>query len=40
MVDAVVVTAVYYFEEIKNELMQLGFDNIISLRTLVEIITD
>lgn len=40
LVDAVVVTAVYYFEEIKNELMQLGFDNIISLRTLVEIITD
>ena len=35
-VDAVVVTAVYYFDEIKDELMQMGFDNVISLRTLVE----
>lgn len=40
LVDAVVVTAVYYFEEIKKELMQLGFNNVISLRTLVEISVD
>ncbi len=36
-VDAVVVTAVYYFNEIEEELSQMGYQNIISLRTLLEI---
>ncbi len=35
-VDAVVVTAVYYFDEIKEELSQMGYRNIISFRTLLE----
>lgn len=35
-VDAVVVTAVYYFEDIEEELSQMGYDNIVSLRTLLE----
>lgn len=35
-VDAVVVTAVYYFQEIERELLQMGYQNIISLRTLLE----
>ena len=35
-VDAVVVTAVYYFDEIRRELQGMGFANIISLRTLLE----
>lgn len=35
-VDAVVVTAVYYFDEIKKELSQMGYQNIISFRTLLE----
>lgn len=35
-VDAVVVTAVYYFDEIKESLMEMGFENIISLRELLE----
>ncbi len=35
-VDAVVVTAVYYFDEIRRDLREMGFDNIISLRTLLE----
>lgn len=36
-VDAVVVTAIYYFSDIKEELSQLGFEHIISLRELLEI---
>lgn len=35
-VDVVVVTAVYYFDEISRELSQMGYQNIISLRTLLE----
>ena len=35
-VNAVIVTAVYYFEEIKEELSQMGYRNIISFRTLLE----
>lgn len=35
-VDAVVVTAVYYFDEIKEELSKMGYRNIISFRTLLE----
>lgn len=35
-VDAVVVTAVYYFDEIKQELEKMGFENVISFRDLVE----
>ncbi len=36
-VDAIVVTAVYYFDEIEKELLQMGYQNIISFRTLLEI---
>lgn len=36
-VDAVVVTAVYYFDEIEKELSQMGYQNIISFRNLLEI---
>ncbi len=36
-VDAVVVTAVYYFDEIEKDLSQMGYQNIISLRNLLEI---
>lgn len=35
-VDVIVVTAVYYFDEIKEELLQMGYQNIISFRTLLE----
>lgn len=35
-VEAVVVTAVYYFHEIEKELMEMGFHNIVSLRDLVK----
>ena len=35
-VDAIIVTAIYYFDEIKKELCQLGYKNIISLQKLVE----
>lgn len=35
-VDAVVVTAVYYFDEIREELSKMGYQNIISFRTLLE----
>ena len=35
-VDAVIVTAIYYYDEIKNELEKLGFVNVISLRDLVD----
>lgn len=35
-VDAVVVTAVYYFDEIEEELSQMGYENVISLRMLLE----
>lgn len=34
--DAVIVTAVYYFDEITNTLSGMGFKNIISLQTLLE----
>lgn len=34
-VDAVIVTAVYYYTEIKKELLQLGFNNIISFNELI-----
>ena len=34
-VDAVVVTAVYYFHEIEKELIEMGFHNIVSLRDLM-----
>lgn len=35
-VDAIVVTAVYYFDEIKKELSQMGYQNVISFRKLLE----
>ena len=35
-VDAVIVTAVYYFEEIKQELTETGYQNVISMRMLLE----
>ncbi|MDE6662374.1 MAG: PIG-L family deacetylase [Lachnospiraceae bacterium] len=35
-VDAIVVTAVYYFDEIEKELLQMGYKNIISFRNLLE----
>ena len=35
-VDAVIVTAVYYFDDIKDALSEMGFENVISLRTLFE----
>jgi hypothetical protein len=35
-VDAVVVTAVAYYDKIKEELEKLGYDNILSLRDIVE----
>jgi len=35
-VDAIVVTAVYYFAEIEKELLQMGYQNIISFRELLE----
>ena len=34
--DAVIVTAVYYFDEIEKELLENGYKNIISFRTLLE----
>ncbi len=34
--DAVIVTAVYYFDEIEKELSQMGYQNMISFRTLLE----
>lgn len=34
--DAVIVTAVYYFDDIRNALSEMGFENVISLRTLLE----
>ncbi|MDR7813500.1 PIG-L deacetylase family protein [Lacrimispora sp.] len=35
-VDAVLVTAVYYYDEIKLELMKMGYKNILSLQKIVE----
>lgn len=35
-IDVVIVTAVYYFEEIKRELTEAGYQNVISMRTLLE----
>ena len=35
-VDTVIVTAIYYFEEIREELENLGFANIISLTQLLD----
>ena len=35
-VDVIVVTAVYYFEEIKKELSGIGFQKIDSLRKIIE----
>ncbi len=35
-VDVVIVTAVYYFEEIKRELTETGYRNVISMRALLE----
>lgn len=35
-VDAIIVTAIYYFDEIEKELMDLGYQNIISLQRLLE----
>lgn len=35
-VDAVIVTAVYYFDDIRNDLLKMGFHNVISFRTLIE----
>lgn len=35
-IDVVIVTAVYYFEEIKRELTEMGYQNVISMRTLLE----
>lgn len=39
-VDAIIVTAISYFDEIKKELSQLGYKNIISLQKLVEEMDD
>ena len=35
-VDGVVVTAIYYFDEIKSELLEIGFRNVISFKKLLE----
>ena len=35
-VDVIVVTAIYYFDEIQKELMQMGYNNVVSLRELLE----
>lgn len=35
-VDAVLVTAVYYYNEIKTELMEMGYKNVMSLQKIVE----
>lgn len=35
-IDVVIVTAVYYFEEIKQELTETGYQNVISMRALLE----
>lgn len=35
-IDAVIVTAVYYYEEIKKELTETGYHNVISMGTLLE----
>ncbi len=35
-VDAIVVTAVYYFDEIQKELLHMGYRNVISFRNLLE----
>ena len=34
--DAVIVTAIYYYDEIKIELEELGYRNIVSLQNLIE----
>ena len=39
-VDAVVVTAVYYFDDIEAELLQMDFHNVISFRKLLEMNED
>lgn len=36
VIDAIIVSAIYYFDEIKHELNELGYKNIISLQELVE----
>ncbi len=36
-VDAVLVTAVYYFDEISEELKKMGYENVISLQKIVEV---
>lgn len=35
-IDCIVVTAIYYYEEIKNELMNLGYETVLSLKEIVE----
>ncbi len=35
-VDAVVVTAIYYFDEIRKELLKMGYKKVVSLRELLE----
>lgn len=35
-VDAVVVTAIYYFDEVQKELLQMGYKKVVSLRELLE----
>lgn len=35
-VDTIVVTAVYYFDEIQKELLHMGYQNVISFRNLLE----
>ena len=35
-VDVIVVTAIYYFDEIQKELLQMGYNNVVSLRELLE----
>ena len=37
-VDAVVVTAIFYYDEIRAELEELGYENVISLETIIETI--
>lgn len=38
VVDAVIVTAIYYYEEIKEELEELGYQNIISLQDIISVL--
>jgi len=40
VVDAVIVTAVFYFDDIKEELVKLGYKNVLSLQEIIYMLND